>query len=93
MKKQAMDAEVQEEEERVMPEVYEFQNPKHAQEVLGTFDHLRKKGLFTDVILSTSNREFPCHRAVLVSGKPNERWEDVILGVYFMRTYGSYLQF
>ena len=52
----------------ISPDVYEFEDLKHSQEVLETFDQLRKKGLFTDVILSTSSREFPCHRAVLVAG-------------------------
>ena len=53
---------------RVSPDVYEFEDPKHPQDVLQTFDQLRKKGLFTDVILSTASKEFPCHRAVLVAG-------------------------
>ena len=54
---------------RLSSDVYEFEDSKHAQDVLATFDQLRKKGLFTDVILSTSSKEFPCHRAVLVAGK------------------------
>nr|CAB3259972.1 kelch-like protein 24 [Phallusia mammillata] len=49
-------------------EVYEFENTKHAGQVLTTFNQLRQSGLFTDVILSAANREFPCHRAVLVAG-------------------------
>uniref|UniRef100_H2YWD2 BTB domain-containing protein n=1 Tax=Ciona savignyi TaxID=51511 RepID=H2YWD2_CIOSA len=49
-------------------DVYEFENTKHPMEVLLCFNQLRERGLFTDVILSAGNREFPCHRAVLVAG-------------------------
>jgi len=49
-------------------EVCEFTNQKHPIQVLKCFNKLRNRGLFTDVILSTGNREFPCHRAILVAG-------------------------
>ena len=52
---------------------YEFENMKHAQGVLATLDRLRKQGVFTDVILATTSQEFPCHRAVLASGRLNRK--------------------
>ena len=68
VKKPAMEDDCEDTGCRVSTDVSEFEDPKHPEEVLQTFDQLRKKELFTDVILSTSNREFPCHRAVLVAG-------------------------
>ncbi len=50
-------------------DVREFSNPAHAHDVLECFCRLRSRGLFTDVILSTGEREFPCHRAILVAGR------------------------
>lgn len=47
---------------------YHYENHQHAKTLLSTFDELRRKKLFTDVILTTGDREFPCHRIVLVSG-------------------------
>lgn len=62
-------SDVEENNPNIECDVYEFENPKHAKDVLLTFDQLREKEIFTDVILSTNEKEFPCHRAVLVSGK------------------------
>lgn len=66
VKKQAMDTDQKE----VLPHEneYKFENPSHANSLLGCFNELRQTGLFTDVILSADGREFPCHRAVLVAG-------------------------
>lgn len=50
---------------------YEFFNPAHPRQVLTCFNELRKNGVFTDVILSADDTEFPCHRAILVAGKCN----------------------
>ena len=50
---------------------YEFFNPSHPRQVLACFNELRKNGIFTDVILSADEKEFPCHRAILVAGKLN----------------------
>lgn len=47
---------------------YEFFNPAHPRQVLTCFNELRKNGVFTDVILSADDMEFPCHRAILVAG-------------------------
>ena len=52
----------------VRSDKFNYENANHAGEVLATFDFLRKKSMFTDVILSTNNREFSCHRAVLMAG-------------------------
>ncbi|XP_002129210.2 kelch-like protein 24a [Ciona intestinalis] len=71
VKKAAMEAEEDLEPtefSRASSEVYDFEDPKHPLEVLTCFNHLREKGLFTDVILSAGSREFPCHRAILVAG-------------------------
>ncbi|CAK8673497.1 unnamed protein product [Clavelina lepadiformis] len=71
VKKLAMEGDqspTQDDVTRTSGDVYEFENNKHAKEVLACFNQLREKGLFTDVILSAANREFPCHRAVLVAG-------------------------
>ena len=48
---------------------FEYENINHAPVVLSTLARLRQKKLFTDVILATPNREFSCHRAVLIAGK------------------------
>ena len=50
----------------------EYTNPKHCHQVLKCFNKLRNRVLFTDVILAAGEREFPCHRAVLVAGKCNK---------------------
>ena len=71
VKKPAIDGDQEEDDDDITTagsDVYEFDNSTHASEVLNTFNELRERGLFTDVILSASNNEFPCHRAVLVAG-------------------------
>ena len=45
-----------------------FVDKNHAENLMRCFDDLRKKSLFTDVILDVANTEFPAHRVVLVSG-------------------------
>lgn len=45
-----------------------FQDSNHAENLMSCFDDLRKKSLFTDVILDVASHEFPAHRVVLVSG-------------------------
>ena len=58
---------------------YEFFNPAHPRQVLSCLNELRKNGVFTDVILSADDKEFPCHRAILVAGK-NSMYQASIKG-------------
>ncbi|XP_075908726.1 ectoderm-neural cortex protein 1-like [Petromyzon marinus] len=44
-----------------------FHKPGHADCVLGRLCALRKRSLFTDVVLRAGERDFPCHRAVLAA--------------------------
>jgi len=46
----------------------DFVDKNHAENLMSCFDDLRKKSLFTDVILDVASHEFPAHRVVLVSG-------------------------
>ena len=45
-----------------------FTDSSYATSLMTTFDDLRKRSLFTDVILAVAGKEFPAHRVVLVSG-------------------------
>ncbi|XP_078526613.1 ectoderm-neural cortex protein 1-like [Lissotriton helveticus] len=44
-----------------------FHKPGHADSLLTHLNLLRKRCLFTDVVLLAGNRTFPCHRAVLAA--------------------------
>lgn len=44
-----------------------FHKTSHADSLLTQLNLLRKRKVFTDVILKAGNRSFPCHRAVLAS--------------------------
>ncbi|XP_040273594.1 ectoderm-neural cortex protein 1-like [Bufo bufo] len=47
--------------------IHLFHKPGHADSLLTHLNLLRKRCLFTDVVLLAGNRAFPCHRAVLAS--------------------------
>uniref|UniRef100_A0A8C5PAQ2 Kelch-like protein 25 n=1 Tax=Leptobrachium leishanense TaxID=445787 RepID=A0A8C5PAQ2_9ANUR len=47
--------------------IHLFHKPGHADSLLTQLNLLRKRCLFTDVVLLAGNRAFPCHRAVLAS--------------------------
>ncbi|CAJ0963703.1 unnamed protein product [Ranitomeya imitator] len=47
--------------------IHLFHKPSHADSLLTHLNLLRKRCLFTDVVLLAGNRAFPCHRAVLAS--------------------------
>ncbi|KAK7889497.1 hypothetical protein WMY93_025057 [Mugilogobius chulae] len=44
-----------------------FHKTSHADSLLTQLNLLRKRNVFTDVVLKAGNRAFPCHRAVLAS--------------------------
>ncbi|KAJ0032473.1 hypothetical protein NQD34_002554 [Periophthalmus magnuspinnatus] len=44
-----------------------FHKTSHADSLLTQLNLLRKRNVFTDVVLRAGNRAFPCHRAVLAS--------------------------
>ncbi|KAM6921532.1 ectodermal-neural cortex 3 [Xenentodon cancila] len=44
-----------------------FHKTSHADSLLTQLNLLRKRKVFTDVVLKAGNRSFPCHRAVLAS--------------------------
>nr|XP_033812983.1 ectoderm-neural cortex protein 1-like [Geotrypetes seraphini] len=44
-----------------------FHKPGHADSLLTHLNLLRKRSLFTDVVLLAGDRAFPCHKAVLAS--------------------------
>lgn len=44
-----------------------FHKTTHADSLLTQLNLLRKRKVFTDVVLKAGNRSFPCHRAVLAS--------------------------
>uniref|UniRef100_A0A8B9JBH7 Ectodermal-neural cortex 3 n=1 Tax=Astyanax mexicanus TaxID=7994 RepID=A0A8B9JBH7_ASTMX len=47
--------------------IHLFHKPSHADSLLTQLNLLRKRRLFTDVVLRAGNMAFPCHRAVLAS--------------------------
>ncbi|XP_006012911.1 ectoderm-neural cortex protein 1-like [Latimeria chalumnae] len=54
-----------------------FHKMGHAESLLTHLNLLRKRGLFTDVVLRAGNHTFPCHRAVLAACS---RYFDAMFG-------------